>query len=84
MAGDKTLTKKVLSFHGILTPKFAMVFRGTVDWAGDIEFPLIVKPPQEDASLGITGKSVVRDVKELLETMSDKIIELSTARYSRL
>ncbi len=70
VAGDKTLTKKVLSFHGITTPKFATVFRGTVDWAGDIDFPLIVKPPQEDASLGITGKSVVRDVKELLETMS--------------
>lgn len=79
VAGDKTLTKKVLSFHGILTPKFATVFRGTVDWAGDIEFPLIVKPPQEDASLGITGKSVVRDVKELLETMSSLQTEYKSA-----
>jgi D-alanine-D-alanine ligase len=79
VAGDKTLTKKVLSFHGILTPKFATVFRGTVDWAGDIEFPLIVKPPQEDASLGITGKSVVRDVKELLETMSSLQTEFKSA-----
>lgn len=70
MAGDKTLTKKVLSFHGILSAKFATLYRGDVDWAGDISFPLIVKPPQEDASLGITQKSVVRDVKELLDTMS--------------
>jgi D-alanine-D-alanine ligase len=69
LAGDKILTKKVLSFHGIRTAAFATVFRGTTDWTGDIEFPLIVKPPQEDASLGITGKSVVRDVKELLQTM---------------
>ncbi len=69
-AGDKTLTKKVLSFHGILTPRFASVYRGAVDWAGDIEFPLIVKPPQEDASLGITQKSIVRNVRDLLETMS--------------
>ena len=53
-AGDKTLTKKVLSFHGIQTPRFAAVYRGSVDWAGDIDFPLIVKPPQEDASLVIT------------------------------
>jgi D-alanine-D-alanine ligase len=67
VAGDKTLTKKVLSFHGLRTPKFATVYRGAVDWAGDIGFPLIVKPPQEDASLGITGKSVVRNVQELLE-----------------
>lgn len=79
VAGDKTLTKKVLSFHGITTPKFATMFRGNVDWAGDIEFPLIVKPPQEDASLGITGKSVVRDVKELLETMSSLQTEYQSA-----
>ena len=70
LAGDKTLTKKVLTFHGILTARFATVFRGSVDWAGDIDFPLILKPPQEDASLGITQKSIVNDVQELLQTMS--------------
>ncbi|HEX6574367.1 MAG TPA: ATP-grasp domain-containing protein [Gemmatimonadaceae bacterium] len=70
LAGDKTLTKKVLTFHGILTARFATVFRGAVDWAGDIKFPLILKPPQEDASLGITQKSIVNDVQELLQTMS--------------
>lgn len=70
LAGDKTLTKKVLTFHSILTAKFATVFRGAVDWAGEIEFPLILKPPQEDASLGITQKSIVHDVRELLETIS--------------
>ena len=74
VAGDKTLTKKVLSFHGLRTAKFATVYRGAVDWAGDISFPLIVKPPQEDASLGITGKSVVRNVQELL----GKIAEMQT------
>lgn len=70
LAGDKTLTKKVLTFHGILTARFATVFRGAVDWAGDISFPLILKPPQEDASLGITQKSIVNDVQELLQTIS--------------
>lgn len=69
MAGDKSLTKKVLSFHEILTPQFATVYRGALDHVGDLAFPLIVKPPQEDASLGITSKSVVRDVRELLGTM---------------
>ena len=69
LAGDKALTKKILAFHGILSPQFATSFRGAVDWAGDISFPLIVKPPQEDASIGITGKSIVRDLKELLNTM---------------
>jgi D-alanine-D-alanine ligase len=70
LAGDKTLTKKILTFHGILTAKFATVFRGAVDWAGKIDFPLILKPPQEDASLGITQKSIVNNVQELLEKIS--------------
>ena len=74
VAGDKTLTKKVLTFHGLRTAKFATVYRGAVDWAGDIDFPLIVKPPQEDASLGITGKSVVNNVQELL----GKIAQMQT------
>ena len=70
LAGDKTLTKKVLAFHGIQSAKFATMFRGQVDWAHEIDFPLLVKPPQEDASLGITQKSVVHDVKELLDVIS--------------
>ena len=71
VAGDKTLSKKVLRFHGIKTPEFATVYRGMVDWAGDVQFPLIVKPPQEDASLGITQRSIVRDVRELLEKIAE-------------
>jgi D-alanine-D-alanine ligase len=69
MAGDKSLTKQVLGFQKIRTPEFATLYRGALDHAGDLRFPLIVKPPQEDASLGITSKSVVRDVRELLGTM---------------
>jgi D-alanine-D-alanine ligase len=74
LAGDKTLTKKVLSFHGILTPQFATVYRGQLDWAGDLTFPVIVKPPQEDASLGITSASVVHNLKDLF----GRIDELQT------
>jgi D-alanine-D-alanine ligase len=70
LAGDKTLTKKVLAFHGIQSAKFATMFRGQLDWAHEIDFPLLVKPPQEDASLGITQKSVVHDVRELLDVIS--------------
>jgi D-alanine-D-alanine ligase len=71
LAGDKSLTKKVLSFHGVPTPEFATVYRGALDWSHDLEFPLIVKPPQEDASIGVTTKSVVHDVKELFERIHD-------------
>jgi D-alanine-D-alanine ligase len=78
LAGDKSLTKKVLSFHGIQTPQFATVFRGALDHAGDIGFPLIVKPPQEDASIGITNKSIVHDLKELLSTIDALQSEFGT------
>lgn len=71
IAGDKSVCKKVLAFHGIHTPEFATLYRGAVDWAGDLDFPLIVKPPQEDASMGITAASVVRDVGELLRTLGE-------------
>lgn len=66
MAGDKTIAKKVLTFHSIRTPEFATVYRGALDWAGDVAFPLIVKPPQEDSSLGISSASLVHDLRELL------------------
>ena len=71
LAGDKSLTKKVLSFHGIRTPEFATLFRGALDWAGDIAFPLIVKPPQEDASLGISSNSVVHELRELFTRIDE-------------
>src|SRR5438105_2622960 len=45
VAGDKSLTKKILRFHGIQTPEFATLYRGAVDWAGNLSFPVIVKPP---------------------------------------
>ena len=78
-AGDKTLTKKVLSFHGIQTAKFASVYRGSVDWAADLQFPVIIKPPQEDASLGISQKSIVRDVRGLLEAIDGLQTEFQSA-----
>jgi D-alanine-D-alanine ligase len=69
VAGDKILTKKVLAFHGIRTARFATVYRGALDWAEDLHFPVIVKPPQEDASVGLTSGSVVHELKQLLEQM---------------
>jgi D-alanine-D-alanine ligase len=71
LSSDKSLTKQVLSFHKIQTPQFATMYRGAVDWAGDLSFPVIVKPPQEDASLGITSASVVHGIKDLFDRMNE-------------
>jgi D-alanine-D-alanine ligase len=66
LAGDKSLSKKVLRFHGIPTPNFATLYRGALDHAQELRFPVIVKPPQEDASIGISEASVVHDLASLL------------------
>lgn len=71
LAGDKVLAKRILSFHGIRTPEFAAVHRGALEHAEDLQFPVIVKPPQEDASIGITSTSVARDLNELLASMHE-------------
>jgi D-alanine-D-alanine ligase len=78
LAGDKNLAKKVLSFHGIPTPRFASVFRGALDAGADLGFPVIVKPPQEDASIGINASSVVHDLKGLLERIDALQSEFGT------
>jgi D-alanine-D-alanine ligase len=67
---DKALCKKILQFHGIRYPRFCSVEKGRVEWADDLEFPLIVKPLNEDASIGIDKGSVVHNVKDLLERIS--------------
>src|SRR4029077_10506564 len=47
LAQDKTLAKKIFAFHGIRSPYFATSFRGKLDHADEISFPLIVKPTSE-------------------------------------
>jgi D-alanine-D-alanine ligase len=71
LAGDKSLTKKILRIHEIRTPQFTTLYRGAVDWSSDLTFPVIVKPPQEDASIGITSTSIVGDLKELFEKIAE-------------
>ena len=65
LAQDKILTKQLLEFHGVLSPRFAMFDGHTFSTNGDLSFPLIVKPAKSDASIGIGKRSIVKDLKEL-------------------
>jgi D-alanine-D-alanine ligase len=67
LAQDKSVAKKMFAFHGIKTPFFATSYRGRIDHAHDISFPLIVKPLSEDGSIGINADAVVESIKELME-----------------
>jgi D-alanine-D-alanine ligase len=67
LAMDKALAKKVFSFHGVATPRWAVVWRGRLDSAHDIDFPVIVKPSREDGSIGIGFDALAGSIKELME-----------------
>jgi D-alanine-D-alanine ligase len=67
LAQDKSIAKKMFAFYGIQSPYFATAYRGIIDHAHDISFPLIVKPTSEDGSIGIDAAAVVSNVKELME-----------------
>ena len=81
---DKALSKKILSFHRLPSPKFAVFPVGRkVVRPQKLKFPIFVKSVIDDASLGISQASVVWDDKELNErvafvhehTLSDAMAE---------
>jgi len=71
LARDKALTKKVFAYQGIRIPHFMVCHHGgAVARPSDLRFPLIVKPLDEDASVGIAQASVVRDDDALKERVT--------------
>ena len=68
---DKALSKKILSFHRIPSPKFAVFPIGRkVVRPKKLGFPIFVKSVIDDASLGISQASVVRDDAGLAERVA--------------
>src|SRR5262249_23280268 len=65
---DKALTKKLLAFDKIPYPDFAVFSKNAdLETGGNLRMPLFVKPLRMDASIGIDGKSLVRDSTELMK-----------------
>jgi len=64
---DKARTKETLAFHGIPTPRFAVVEKlaDLYHLAGKLAFPLFVKPVHEGSSKGITDSNLCRDRDQL-------------------
>jgi D-alanine-D-alanine ligase len=80
LARHKALTKMVLTHHDVSTPRFIEIDVGSpCRRPSDLRFPLIVKPVDEDASVGIARASVVRDDVALSERVSFVHERLKTA-----
>ena len=68
LARDKALSKKILHYHRIRVPRFAVIPRGKkIRRPKRLEFPLIVKSLVEEASIGIAQASVVTNDEKLAE-----------------
>jgi D-alanine-D-alanine ligase len=66
LARDKALSKKLLAYHRIPVPEFAVVRRGQKpSLTRKLQFPLIVKSLFFEASVGISQASVVENEDQL-------------------
>jgi D-alanine-D-alanine ligase len=84
LSRDKVLSKQILAYHRIPTPRFAVFRRGGKPrFPKALRYPLFVKSATEDASLGISQASIVEDAARLAErvdfvhqhTQSDALVE---------
>lgn len=79
LAHDKALSKKILSYHRIPTPRFLVFARGqAVRPPRRAPYPLLVKSVSEEASLGITQESIVHGPEKLKERVEFIHAELQT------
>ncbi|KAA5546964.1 D-alanine--D-alanine ligase [Roseiconus nitratireducens] len=71
LSKDKALSKKILTYHRIQTPRFAVFPLGRiVHRPKKLAFPLFVKSVTEDASYGISQASIVHNDQQLAERVA--------------
>ena len=54
IAMDKVKSKDVMRERGIPTPEYAVLERGEFDFPEGLKLPLVVKPPEEGSTVGIS------------------------------
>jgi D-alanine-D-alanine ligase len=68
LARDKALTKKIMAYHRIRVPAFAVFARGrAITRPKKLAFPLLVKSVSVEGSIGISQASIVHDEEKLKE-----------------
>ncbi|HZV63377.1 MAG TPA: D-alanine--D-alanine ligase [Telluria sp.] len=76
---DKIYTKMIWLMHGLPTPKYASLDGATdlAQVAADLGLPLIVKPPHEGSTIGITKVGAAAELKaayDLAATFDDVVL----------
>ena len=72
---NKGWTKKILSYHGILTPQFHIVSSLKEVDTLKFEYPVILKPNEEGSSVGINEDNVVHNLTQLKAKLKDMLGE---------
>ena len=62
---NKIKTKEILNAYKISTPKYQVFYSCDEKLNSGLKFPLIVKPRQQENSIGITGDAIVHDEEKL-------------------
>lgn len=66
LAKDKALSKKILFYHDIKTPKFRVYhLKKKIVEDDELNYPLFVKSVSDDGSIGISKSSLVKNFKQL-------------------
>ena len=73
----KGLTKQILLQNGVATPRYLVQRSARIPRRHGLRYPLIVKPARQDASYGVTEKSVVRDHPGLVSQIESVIEEFN-------
>jgi len=79
LARDKSLSKKLLTYHRVPVPDFTVVRRGRAIRATRLRYPLIVKSLMFEASIGISQASVVENAEQLARRVQFVHESLGTA-----
>lgn len=68
LSRDKALTKKILAYHRIAVPRFAVFpINRKTGLPRRLRYPLFVKSLSDEGSVGISQASIVRDAEKLKE-----------------
>lgn len=77
---DKPMTKRILLYHGLPTPEFQVFERADdpidadlLNEAGELRFPMFVKPSREGTGMGVSAASIVRTVAQLREQVAEQL-----------